>query len=68
MNSLLEEIEWALRQGNFSTGVCCCGDPVDAHNFGSGHAPLDEGDRYVLQLISRVREANLKTWYTVELQ
>lgn len=31
-------------QSPVSSGVCCCGDNVDSHNYYSGHSPVDSWD------------------------
>ncbi len=31
-----------LRTAPLESGYCCCGDAVEAHSIGSGHAPVDD--------------------------
>jgi hypothetical protein len=44
--SLLDSLVDLLATGNFSTGCCMCGSPVDSHGMESGHSPVDEGSYY----------------------
>lgn len=43
--------------------TCCCGDPVDAHNMGSGHSPVDQYHYTMMQLEAKLAAAEqaLKT-------
>ena len=45
----------ALERADTSEGVCCCGDPMKAHPFTSGHTPVDAGDYYVSKTILAAR-------------
>lgn len=51
----LSEVEAKLETAN-ALVTCCCGDPVDAHGYGSGHSPLDQY-HYALR---RLEEENAK--------
>lgn len=42
MQSALEGAFTFLRSAPLESGICCCGDPVENHNYGSGHSPVDE--------------------------
>ncbi len=49
--------------------TCCCGDPVDAHNLGSGHSPVDQYHYAMMQLEAKLavmREAlsDLVSWFS----
>ena len=37
--------------------ACCCGDPVDAHNMGSGHSPVDQYHYAFMQLEAKLAAA-----------
>ncbi len=37
--------------------TCCCGDPVDAHNMGSGHSPVDQYHYALMQLEAKLAAA-----------
>lgn len=45
-----------LSEANTSTGICCCGDPVESHNMGSGHGPVDMGDYTAVEWLKASRE------------
>lgn len=57
IRNLLEGIKETIRHGDFSTGWCCCGSPVDSHTFGDGHSPVDEGYHYIDNLLARIDTA-----------
>lgn len=46
-----------IARSDTSTGVCCCGDNVEQHGWGSGHSPVDEGDYVAERVIERARQA-----------
>ena len=57
----LAEVEGALREcrdalanSGAESGYCMCGDPVDSHNIGSGHSPVDSHVYYATQLLSKI--------------
>jgi len=31
-----------LRNAPLESGICCCGDPIVGHGYGSGHSPVDD--------------------------
>jgi len=37
--------------------TCCCGDPVDAHDMGSGHSPVDQYHYTMMQLEAKLAAA-----------
>lgn len=37
--------------------TCCCGDPVDAHDMGSGHSPVDQYHYAMMQLEAKLAAA-----------
>jgi len=37
--------------------TCCCGDPVDTHNMGSGHSPVDQYHYAMMQLEAKLAAA-----------
>lgn len=39
------------------SGTCCCGDPVDAHTYGSGHSPVDDLAYHSHNLTEELRAA-----------
>lgn len=51
----LSDVEAKLETAN-ALVTCCCGDPVDAHNMGSGHGPVDQY-HYAMR---RLEEENAK--------
>lgn len=44
LESKLDEIITLAEGAPLETGVCMCGDPVEDHNFSSGHSPVDIWD------------------------
>lgn len=50
----LRDARELIAQSNCDTGVCCCGSPVDAHGFGDGHSPVDEGGYRQLGTLKRI--------------
>ncbi len=58
--SLLEAAAEFLATGSFAEGTCMCGSPMEAHDIGSGHSPVDAGDyhaRSVHEQIAAIRGA-----------
>ena len=51
----LEALTEMARRMDFSEGVCCCGDSVEGHGFGSGHSPVDAGLYYATEVIETAR-------------
>lgn len=31
-----------LQDAPLSSGVCCCGSPIEGHGYGDGHSPVDD--------------------------
>lgn len=56
----LEALTEMARRMDFSEGVCCCGDSVEGHGFGSGHSPVDAGLYYATDVIETARTALAK--------
>lgn len=53
---LLEALEYArgiLAHSGAESGYCMCGDPVESHSFGSGHAPVDSHSYTASQAVER---------------
>lgn len=46
-----------LKQADLSTGICCCGSPVDSHTMGDGHSPVDDGVYYGYSIINQAEAA-----------
>ena len=42
---------------SFVSDECCCGSRMDAHDMGSGHAPVDSGAYYGGQALDRLAAA-----------
>lgn len=40
-----------------SEGYCMCGSPMDAHDIGSGHAPVDMGEYHAAKAIEAAEAA-----------
>lgn len=57
LKALLREAKAVVPQGNFDTGYCCCGEPMDTHGFMGNHGPVDEGRHLATNLILRIDEA-----------
>ena len=58
--AVIEALETLLamaEHGDFSTGYCCCGSPVEGHKIGDGHSPFDEGDYYAINAFDKARAA-----------
>ena len=55
-SQLVESIIYALENGDFATGYCMCGSPVDSHGLGDGHAPTEAGEYYVGQMLEELRK------------
>lgn len=55
----LEEFIIGFRSwpGTWDIGLCCCGDDVDQHNEGSGHAPVDAGHKHIEDLLTAADKA-----------
>lgn len=53
---LAQSILHALENGDFTTGYCMCGSPVDGHGIGDGHAPVDAGVHYAMQTLEDLRK------------
>ena len=49
-----------LTTAPLESGYCCCGDTVDGHNLGSGHAPVDDLAYYAGQVAEKIRAAITK--------
>lgn len=52
----VEALEAKLATAN-ALVTCCCGDPVDAHNMGSGHSPIDQYHYKMMQLEAKLAAA-----------
>lgn len=57
LKALLREARELVASGDFRTGLCCCGEPMDTHGYMGNHGPVDEGDRAVMEFTMRVNEA-----------
>lgn len=57
MQKPLERALAFLRSAPLESGVCCCGDPVESHNYGSGHAPVDELAYHAGQIADEISAA-----------
>ena len=55
--ALLREARKLLSQGDFSTGYCCCGDPMDTHGYMGPHGPVDAGSHAATDLAVRIDAA-----------
>ena len=53
---MLENSVEMLKQGDFSTGYCCCGDSMSHPGFGYGHSPVDEGVYHAGLMIRQIEE------------
>lgn len=52
--ALLERALALLQNCDVSTGVCCCGSPVDKHGMSDGHSPVDEGAHFAARLLEDI--------------
>lgn len=54
---LLCDTTTLLDNALIESGICCCGDSVGSHNFGSGHSPVDEAGYYAMNLHKNIAKA-----------
>lgn len=54
LTKLLTEARELIATGNFETGYCMCGSPVEGHSWADNHGPVDEGDYYASGLLERI--------------
>lgn len=55
--ALLANVKELVEKGDQTTGYCCCGSAMDAHGYGDGHTPVDEGDHRSDQLLAEIKKA-----------
>lgn len=53
----LEEARNVLGNSQAESGYCMCGDPVDSHTIGSGHAPVDAHSYMAGQVVEKIDAA-----------
>ena len=53
---ILENSVEMLKEGDFSTGYCCCGDSMSHPCWSYGHSPVDEGDYHAGLMIRQIEE------------
>ncbi len=52
-----KSVDGVADHASFVSDECCCGSRMDAHDMGSGHAPVDSGTYYGGQALDRLRAA-----------
>jgi hypothetical protein len=45
----------SLERANVAEGYCCCGSPMESHDFGSGHSAVDMGEYYADKALEAAR-------------
>jgi len=59
LDTALKMLEYSvemLREGDFSTGYCCCGDSMSHPGISYGHSPVDEGGYHAGLMIKQIEE------------
>ena len=46
-----------LNNAPLESGICCCGDPIENHGYGSGHSPVDDVAYHASQVAETLRAA-----------
>ena len=54
---LLKQARNVLAGSGAESGYCMCGDPVQSHSLGSGHAPVDSHAYYAGRLVEQIDAA-----------
>ena len=57
LRKALSEARELIEHGDFREGHCMCGNIVDDHTIGDGHAPTDAGVYYAGQVMERIDAA-----------
>lgn len=57
LRGLLESALEVIKQGDFSTGYCCCGSSMGSHGIGDGHSPVDDGEYNVSRFVESASAA-----------
>jgi hypothetical protein len=54
-DALLRRALASLEMADCSVGYCCCGSAMDAHTFGDGHSPVDQGVYVQSELVANIK-------------
>ena len=57
LEKLARTVRDFLLTAPLESGVCCCGDPVEGHGYGSGHSPVDDLAYYAGNLANEISDA-----------
>jgi len=57
LRGLLGEARNVLANSGAESGYCMCGDPVEGHNIGSGHSPVDSHSYMAVRLVDKIDTA-----------
>ena len=52
-----EEALSFLQNAPLESGICCCGDPISGHGYGSGHPPVDDLAYHSSQVAEKLQAA-----------
>lgn len=53
---LLKAADW-LKVAPIESGICCCGDPIDGHDYYNGHSPVDAVQYSAMELHKEIHAA-----------
>ena len=45
-----------VKEGDYSNGICCCGDSMENHSTYCGHSPVDSGSYYSSKEFEQILE------------
>lgn len=57
LTAAAEEALSFLQNAPLESGICCCGDPISGHGYGSGHSPVDDLAYHSSQVAEKLQAA-----------
>ena len=57
LTTAAKEVLSFLQNAPLESGICCCGDPISGHGYGSGHSPVDDLAYHSSQVAKKLQDA-----------